>query len=284
MWVQINLMSCLRAAVDIKGSHKEKAMKKTTLQRACVGLVFVATLLIKIPLATAQQNAFVFPEVADGAFSDGAYYKTTFMILPGSSTSVVTCQFVLHGLGVDLDGKGLVTTWTAAISPGSSYVSTSSANQQISTGYATLSCTDYVRALVFYTSYTTGGAGSNLGAVFGSSDSSCSAANGAWITADQQGGSQLAFAIANNTTQTQTYEVSFFENNALPLRGRVTLPAQTSVSKFLTEILPASANSVGPMRIELNAFTFPDPGFSAMALRYTGAAFTTVPVACVPIC
>ena len=108
--------------------------------------------------------------------------------------------------------------------------------------------------------------------------------NLAWMTADQQGGSQLAFAIANNTTQTQTYEVSFFENNALPLRGRVTLPAQTSVSKFLTEILPASANSVGPMRIELNAFTFPDPGFSAMALRYTGAAFTTVPVACVPIC
>ena len=40
-------------------------MKKTTLQRACVGLVFVAALLIKIPLANAQQKAFVFPEVAD---------------------------------------------------------------------------------------------------------------------------------------------------------------------------------------------------------------------------
>src|SRR5215469_17251624 len=98
-------------------------MKKTTF-----GLIFVAALLIKIPLATAQQNAFVFPEVADGAFNNGDYYKTTFMILPGPSTSVVTCEFVLYGLGVDLDGKGIVTRWTAAISPGSYYVSTSSAN------------------------------------------------------------------------------------------------------------------------------------------------------------
>jgi hypothetical protein len=198
------LISCLRAAVDIKGSHKEKAMKKTTLQRTCVGLIFVAALLIKIPLANAQQKAFVFPEVADGVFDNGGYYKTTFIILPNdSSTSVVTCGFVLYGLSVDLDGKGLVTGWTATVSPGIPYVASSSADQQIRTGYATLSCTDYVRALVFYTSYTTGGAGSNLGAVFGSSDSSCSASNSAQMAADQQGGSQLAVAIANNTTQTR---------------------------------------------------------------------------------
>src|SRR5215831_1509421 len=89
----------LKCGCPLKGSRKEKAMRKTTLQRACVGLVFVAALLIKVPLATAQQNAFVFPEVADGAFNNGDYYKTTFMILPGSSTSVVTCEFVLYGLG-----------------------------------------------------------------------------------------------------------------------------------------------------------------------------------------
>jgi hypothetical protein len=81
-------------------------MKKTTQQRACVGLIFVAALLIKIPLANAQQQSFIFPQVADGIF-DGGYYKTTLIILPAnkSSTSVVTGGFVLYGLGVDLDGS-----------------------------------------------------------------------------------------------------------------------------------------------------------------------------------
>ena len=256
-------------------------MKKTTLQRACVGLIFVAALLIKIPLANAQQKAFVFPEVADGAFSDGDYYKTTFMILPGSSTSVVTCEFVLYGLGVDLDGKGLVTRWTAAISPGSYYVSTSSANQQISAGYATLSCTDSVYAQVLYSAYAKDGTGWNIAPALGAS---CLVTESAQMTADQGGGSQLAFAIANNTTQTRTYGVTFTDTQNHSIVKIVTIPAQTSVAKFLTEILPASANSVGSMSIFLKAFTFLDPGFSVTALRYTGAAFTTIPVGCVPVC
>ena len=190
---------------------------------------------------------------------------------------------------MDLDGKGLVTGWTSTISPGIPYVASSSADQQVRTGYATLSCTDYVRALVLYTSYTTGGTGSNLGAVFGSSDSSCSASNLAFADpVDQQGGSQLAFAIANNTTRAQTYWVSFnVRDNSLPqwtTETKVTVPAHTSIAQFLTEILPASANSVGSITIGLNGSTFRDPGFSVMALRYTGAAFRTIPVACVPIC
>ena len=256
-------------------------MKKTTLQRTCVGLIFVAALLIKIPLANAQQKEFVFPQVTDGAFNNGDYYKTTFMILPGPSTSVVTCEFVLYGLGVDLDGKGIVTRWTAAISPGSSYVSTSSANQQISTGYATLSCTDSVYAQVLYSAYAKDGTGWNIALGLGAS---CWASDTAEMAADQTGGSQLAFAIANNTTQTRTYGVTFTDTQNHSIVKIVTIPAQTSVAKFLTEILPASASYVGSMTIALHTSTFLDPGFSVMALRYTGAAFTTIPVSCVPDC
>ena len=256
-------------------------MKKTTQQRACVGLIFVAALLIKIPLANAQQQSFIFPQVADGTF-DGGYYKTTFIILPAnkSSTSVVTCEFVLQGLGVDLDGKGLVTGWTAAIAPGSYYVSTSSADQQLRAGYATLSCTDYVYALVLYSAYAKDGTGLNIAAIPGSSDSSCSALNSAQMAADQQGGSQLGIAIANNTTQTQTYNVFFNSSDSNFLRGTVTVPAQTSVSKFLTELLPASSNRVGWVEISpADRYLF-GTGFSAIALRYTGATFATIPVSC----
>ena len=276
------LISCLNAAVLIKGPRKEKAMKKTRLQKACVGLVFVAALLIKIPLANAQQKAFVFPEVADGVFDNGGYYKTTFIILPTeSSTSVVTCGFALYGLGVDLDGKGLVTGWTATVSPGIPYVASSSANQQVHTGYATLSCTDYVRALVLYSSYAKDGTGANLGAVFGWSDSSCSFNTAAIEPTDQRGGSQVALAIANNTTQTQTYGVSFTDNTPQgPTYTTVTVPAHTSIAKFLTEILPASSNRVGYALISQGPGTVFGTGSSVLALRYTGAAFSPIPISC----
>jgi len=252
-------------------------MKKSTLQRACVGLVFVATLLIKIPLANAQPKAFVFPQVADGVV-DGGYYKTTFLILPVEGSPVVTCRFVLYGLGVDLDdGKGLVTGWTATISPGIPYVSSSSADQPLREGYATLSCTDNVRALVLYTSSAKNGTGSNLAAVYGSSDSTCSALNTAFMNADQQGGSQLAFAIANNTTQPRTYWVYFSDNSPAT---KVTVPAQTSVAMFLPDILPSTSNKKGWMGISPADQLLFGTGFSVIALRYTGAAFTTIPVDC----
>jgi hypothetical protein len=138
-----------------------------------------------------------------------------------------------------------------------------------------------VYAQVLYSAYKKDGTGWNIALALGAS---CLANEMAEMAVDQQGGSQLAFAIANNTTQTRTYVVTFTDTQNHYLFKNVTIPAQTSVAQFLTEILPASANSVGSMTIELNAFYYLDPGFSVMALRYTGAAFTTIPVGCAPIC
>jgi hypothetical protein len=102
--------------------------------------------------------------------------------------------------------------------------------------------------------------------------------------ADQQGGSQLAFAIANNTTQAQTYWVSFnVRDNSLPqgtTGTKVTVPAHTSIAKFITEILPASSNKGGWAGISPADGGVFGTGFSVMALRYAGAAFTTIPVSC----
>jgi hypothetical protein len=116
---------------------------------------------------------------------------------------------------------------------------------------------------------------------------SCWASDTAEMAADQTGGSQLAFAIANNTTQTRTYGVTFTDTQNHSIVKIVTIPAQTSVAKFLTDIVPASANSAGSMTINRDgdvSFSPPNPGFSVMALRYTGDAFTTITVSCVPDC
>jgi len=50
-------------------------------------ILLVGGFLIIGPLANAQNKFNVFPQVADGVFSDGSYYKTTFMILPESESS-----------------------------------------------------------------------------------------------------------------------------------------------------------------------------------------------------
>ena len=75
--------------------------------------IFFMFFLIITPLANAQ-TLNVFPQVADGVFGDGGYYKTTFMILPGYDTSspTITCTLVLYGLGVNLDGHGSASQWT----------------------------------------------------------------------------------------------------------------------------------------------------------------------------
>jgi hypothetical protein len=66
-------------------------------------LLFVAVFLIITSLANAQNKLNVFPQVADGVFSDGSYYKTTFTILPWFETSppTTTCALVLLKLSVD---------------------------------------------------------------------------------------------------------------------------------------------------------------------------------------
>jgi hypothetical protein len=138
-----------------------------------------------------------------------------------------------------------------------------------------------VYAQVLYSAYKKDGTWLNIAPAVGAS---CLATESAEMAADQQNGS-LAFAIANNTTQTRTYVVTFTDTQNHYLFKNVTILAQTSVAMFLNEILPASANRLGTMSIGLDGFTFLDPGFSVMALTYTGgAAFRTISVGCVPIC
>ena len=98
--------------------------------------IFFVFFLIITPLANAQ-TLNVFPQVADGVFGDGGYYKTTFMILPGYDTSspTITCTLVLYGLGVNLDGHGSASQWTITISQDGYYASSSAADQSLRTAW-----------------------------------------------------------------------------------------------------------------------------------------------------
>jgi hypothetical protein len=233
--------------------------------------IFFLFFLMITPLANAQNEIMlsIFPQVADGVYGDGGYYKTTFMILPGynPSSPTITCTLVLYGLGVNLDGQRSASQWTITIAQDGYYAASSAADQSLRTGYATLTCSDYVYAQALYTSYAKDGTKIAEATVFASDGDI-----GGWSTykmiADQRVGSQLGIAIANNTDLPRTYQVTINS-----VSGRVTIPAHTSTGKFLTEIVPGSSNTVGIVTID----STDSSEFYAIGLKYTGVVFTTLP-------
>src|SRR5438094_8245333 len=165
------------------------------------------------PLANAQSLPAmlnVFPQVADGVFGDGGYYKTTFMILPvyGTLSPTITCTLVLYGLGVNLDGKGSASQWTITISQDGYYASSSAADQSLRTGYATLTCSDYVYAQALYSAYARDGTKIAEATVF-ASDGNPLFGDSYRMIADQRG-SQHGIAIANGTNTPRTYQLTPF--------------------------------------------------------------------------
>ena len=221
------------------------------------------TLMLFAAQVSGQNKTSVFPQIADGVFPGGSFYKTTFMVLPFEN-STATCTLQLQGLGVNL-GQGRSSLFTINVAQGSYFVGTTAADQSMATGYAVLTCSDYVFAQALYSSYAADGTKIAEATVF-ASDGDIGAFSYRMI-ADQRG-SNLGIAIANDTDLSRTYRFTLGA-----LSQTVTVPPRSSSPRFLTEILPASANTVGVLKIQ--SLDFSD--FYAIGIRYTGGAFTTVP-------
>jgi hypothetical protein len=225
--------------------------------------------------AQAQSRTNVFPQVADGVASDGSYYKSTFMILPGSDTSAsITCALGFHGLNVGFDDNssgGLIT-----VPQGGFYSVTTNANQSLKSGYAVLFCSGSVYAQALYSYYAPNGMKLSEATVFGSNgDYLYLYSTSQRLVADQRGGSQLGLAIANDTDMPHAYKVTFnTQSGTVTQSATVTVSARSSVSKFLTEIVPSSVNTIGVVKVETTDYS---TGLYALGLRFTGTTFTTIP-------
>ena len=92
------------------------------------------------------------------------------------------------------------------------------------------------------------------------------------LIVDQRDGAQLGIAIANNSDAQKIYDV-VLSANGVTRSGSVTIPARTSVSRFLNELLTAPDNAVGTVTLRSRD----DSDFSAIGLRFTGWVFTTIP-------
>src|SRR5262249_47562969 len=151
----------------------------------------------------AQNKTNVFPQVADGLLSDGSYYKTAFMVLPWiESDASITCTLRLQGLGVNL-GQGRSSIFNINVPPGGNFLGITTADQGIATGYAVLTCSDYVYAQALYSSHSANGTKMAEATVF-ASDGDSGGFFSYRMIADQRG-SNLGIAIVNDTDLPRTY-------------------------------------------------------------------------------
>jgi hypothetical protein len=225
-------------------------------------LVVIVLALLRLP-ASAQQTFHVFPQVADGVFSDGTYYRSTFMILPSSDTDIPVCNLRFFPLSVTLNGI-TASNFPFTIPAGGSYNSSTAGNTQFfRSGYSTATCSTPVHAQTLYSFYAANNVKIAEATVFSSTERSS-----AKMIVDYREGARLGVAIANTTDLAHTYTFTLGSNSASFL-----VPSHITGAKFVDELMSVPAGTTGILKIQSDDFS----QFAAIGLRFTGAVFTTIP-------
>lgn len=235
-----------------------------------MGLRFTGNIFTTVPesvaasISTTANTHHVFPQFADGKFTDGSSYRTTRMYI-NSSTATTNCTTLLRG--VTTDGFGEFDA--PNVPPGGFIVSQTSGTQLFQAGYVTLDCpSSPVDAQELYSYYSSNGTKLSEATVFSSP-----AANKVQILADSREGAQIGLAVANDSDQTIPYSIVVTDTNGNTLNSvNQTLAPRSSVAKFLTDFLSLPANYVGRVTVSSQS-----GALSILGLRYTGNVFTTIP-------
>ncbi len=227
------------------------------------GNVFTTIPEIQLSPTGATANTYhVFPEFADGKFSDGAYYRTTRMYLNPVQTANATCTTRLRGLTTDGN-----STFTGNL-PSLAFVDAqTNGTQAFQAGYATMECTGVVEAQTLYSFYSAAGVKLSEATVFSSP-----AAQTVQILADFRDGAQVGLAIANDTDQPNTYTITVSDAGGKTV-GSATqqLAARSSIAKFVNELVALPPNYYGQVVISSTTGTV-----SVIGLRFTGSIFTPI--------
>jgi hypothetical protein len=234
-----------------------------------IGLRYSGAIFTTVPESIASyigataSTYHVFPQFADGVFSDGSSYRTTRMYLNPSSTTA-SCTTLLRGLTTNSIG-----TFSATLPPGAAVVSSTSGVQAFEQGFATLQCTADVDAQAVYSYYAPGAVKLGEATVFSSPS-----APSVQILADSREGAQVGLAIANDSDQVNTYTIAIYDvNGNLVGSANRTINARSAIAAFLKELVPSlPANHYGPVIV-----SSPTGNASIIGLRFTGTAFTTIP-------
>src|SRR5262249_37920343 len=218
----------------------------------------------------------VFAQIADGRAADGSYFRSTLILANPSDAATASCTFRLWGLRVTFAGLtgatiGAADTFTFTISKSGWDIETSQSLQNLSTGYATLFCDRPVTAQILYSWFAGNGTKLSEATVFSSP-----AGRIVQLIADHREGGKLGVALANDTDRTATYVIAAGDVNGTVVgTGSVVVGARSGVARFIDEII----SGIRPdYRGQVIITTVDGSNVYAIGLRFTGVAFTTIPV------
>ena len=212
----------------------------------------------------------IFPQVADGASSDGSFFRTT-ISLTRKARGDANCRLILYGMDTDFgSGRGSVFTVTV---PGNGFVSfrTTGAGR-LQSGYATLGCDSRISGQLTYASYDASGTKYGEATVFPTEVESSSYS----MIVDGRDGARLALAIANNTDFSRTYNLTLRDwSGSRVSTGSVRVSARSNVAQFLNDLISPHPASGIVYLLEVRSSDNSD--FSMIGLHVTGFVFSTVP-------
>ena len=240
---------------------------KRSLALAVFGL-----LMFSGTLAANHNTTHVFPQFADGRFPDGTFYRTT-MIIENILATAANCTWTLTGMTTVLDSGEVGATFSHTFPAGATgsalYIRTTTGTQGFQSGYATIACDVPVFALVLYSFYSPNGTKLSEATVFSSAPNS-----EFLLPLDHRENARLGIALTNNTDSPHTYQLVF-----LPMGGgtsisvTLTVGLRSTMAKFADELMALPPNARGILVVSSSDVS----NFSTIGLRFTGAAFTTIP-------
>ena len=223
-------------------------------------------LFLYVPVVQAQNSAttHVFPQIADGVWSDGSAITSRFVIASIGGFPA-TCSISLFGIGPDrLDASTSVSV------PSASWQTVSTRGQDIiATGYARVDCSQPVFASLTYSVKSANGTTLTMATVSGAPVGSH-----ALIPMVLNGHYRYAIAIANNNDSALTALMSFTANGNSVVRP-IQVPPRSHYIAFVDEIFNVPADGTGTAEILANG-SVGSGNFNVMALLFDQATFTSV--------
>ena len=216
-------------------------------------------------------RSLIFPQVADGSFSDGTFFRTT-ISLANERSDVVNCHLILYGMDADF-GAGRGSSFPLSVPAYGVMSVRTTGSGRLQSGYATVGCDTYgISGHLTYATYDAFGTKTAEATVFPTEYESWSYS----IIVDGGDGARLGLAIANNTDLPRTYDLTLWDQAGYPVStGSATVPARSNSARFLDELIspPPASGSVYLLEIESSGYS----RFSMIGIRVTGSVFSTVP-------
>jgi hypothetical protein len=233
----------------------------------------VSLTLVVLPVrSVAQGDYLIFPQVADGYFGDGSFYRSTLNIKHWhGSLPTNVCSLEFFGLDVDF-GTGRSDLFDVTVPLGGYASIRTTADLPLATGYATLFCEAPVHAQMTYAAYDPSGTKTAEATVFPT-----------WferfvhrLIVDGRDDTRLGLAIANNSDSAHTYTLTLEDPSGFEVAtGTTSVPARSNTAVFVADIVspPPVPGETYLLEVRSDDFSY----FSVLGLQYSGVVFSSVP-------